>query len=111
MPDGHTTSRGVVTFVSRVASGGDQAGSGQAGGGQPGGGGSGGAAPTVQVTVALADQRGAGRLDQAPVQVSITDQLHHGVLAVPVTALLGTAEGGYAVTPAAGGPDLRVSVG
>jgi peptidoglycan hydrolase-like protein with peptidoglycan-binding domain len=106
LPDGTTTTRGVVSTVSRVATsagGGGDAGQGGAAGGGPG------AAPTVQVTVRLVDQAAAGRLDQAPVQVSITDQLHANVLAVPVTALLAVPDG-YAVTEP-DGTDVAVRVG
>jgi multidrug efflux pump subunit AcrA (membrane-fusion protein) len=39
----------------------------------------------------------AGGLDQALVEVSITGQTVHDVLAVPVTALLAGSGGGYAV--------------
>ena len=104
LPDGTTTTDGVVSFVARVATA--TSGPGSAGGA---GGGSGGALPTVQVTVKLRDQTAAGRLDQAPVQVAITDQLHAGVLAVPVTALL-AVPGGYAVTRPEGS-DVLVHVG
>jgi len=38
-----------------------------------------------------------GRLDQAPVDVSITTATVRNVLAVPVNALLALAGGGYAV--------------
>ncbi len=103
LPDGTTTTDGVVSFVARVATASSDPGS--AGGAS----GSGGAPPTVQVTVRLRDQAAAGRLDQAPVQVAITDQLHAGVLAVPVTALLAVA-GGYAVTRP-DGSDVLVHVG
>ena len=56
--------------------------------------------------VELADDRGrrhadrpaaTGRLDQAPVDVSITTASVSNVLAVPVNALLALANGGYAV--------------
>lgn len=92
---------GVVSAVSGVATPGGQGGSGQA------------AAPTVAVTVRLRDGAAAGRVDQAPVQVAITDQQHAGVLAVPVTALLARPGGGYAITVANGGTtrDLPVAVG
>jgi hypothetical protein len=50
------------------------------------------------------DARG---LDQVPVQVAITDTVHRHVLAVPVTALLALAGGGYAVAvDAVGGRTL-----
>jgi peptidoglycan hydrolase-like protein with peptidoglycan-binding domain len=107
LPDGTTTTRGVVSFVARVASSGGGGGSAGVGGG--GGGGGGGAPPTVQVTVRLLDQAAAGSLDQAPVQVAITDQLHAHVLAVPVTALV-AVPGGYALTRP-DGSDVPVRVG
>jgi multidrug efflux pump subunit AcrA (membrane-fusion protein) len=52
---------------------------------------------TIPVTVALDNPGAGGRLDQAPVDVYVTTQSRKGVLAVPVTALLALAEGGYAV--------------
>jgi peptidoglycan hydrolase-like protein with peptidoglycan-binding domain len=111
LPDGTTTTSGRVTFVSQVAT------SGSPDGGTGGSGGSGGSAQgagngqaTVEVTVALDDQGAAGRLDQALVQVAITDQLHRGVLAVPVTALVAISGGGYAVTRPDGSV-IRVTVG
>jgi peptidoglycan hydrolase-like protein with peptidoglycan-binding domain len=103
MPDGTTTIPGRVTFVSRVAESTSAAPSSTGSGTSSG-------SPTVQVTVALTHQAAAGHLDQAPVQVSITDQLHKGVLAVPVTALIGVPGGGYAVTDS-GGAEVRVTVG
>lgn len=54
-------------------------------------------APTITVDVALSDPAGAGSLDQAPVQVSITTAVASGVLIVPVNALVVLAGGGYAV--------------
>jgi peptidoglycan hydrolase-like protein with peptidoglycan-binding domain len=53
--------------------------------------------PTVELVVTLDDPKATGRLDQAPVDASITTEVREGVLAVPVNALLALAEGGYAV--------------
>jgi multidrug efflux pump subunit AcrA (membrane-fusion protein) len=52
---------------------------------------------TIPVTVRLVHSSAAGLLDQAPVTVNITTVTAHDVLAVPVTALLAQASGGYAV--------------
>jgi peptidoglycan hydrolase-like protein with peptidoglycan-binding domain len=79
MPDTRTT-RGVVSSVGQVASAGTEGGT-----------------PTIPVSVKLADEAAAGRLDQAPVQVSITTASVKDVLVVPVNALLALAGGGYAV--------------
>src|SRR6185437_11572525 len=87
MPDGTTTVPGTVTAVGTVA-----------------GPGSGNGA-TVPVTITLSGALPAG-LDQAPVQVAITAQRADNVLAVPVTALLATPGGGYAVEAA--GPHGRL---
>src|SRR5262249_37657156 len=62
MPDGKTSVPGSVAEVSRVAV--QAQGQGGQGGGQQ--------APTIPITVALADEAAAGSLDQAPVFVSIT---------------------------------------
>jgi hypothetical protein len=51
-------------------------------------------------------------LDQAPVQVTITEVEHRNVLAVPVTALLARTGGGYVVQLATGArPLIPVIVG
>jgi multidrug efflux pump subunit AcrA (membrane-fusion protein) len=114
LPDGRTT-RGTVRTVSRVAtqSSGDSGSSGDSSSGSDGGGGSGSGSgqATVQVTVRLANPRAARGLDQAPVQVAITTQAHRGVLAVPISALLAQAGGGYAVEVVEGGARRRVPVG
>jgi peptidoglycan hydrolase-like protein with peptidoglycan-binding domain len=52
---------------------------------------------TVDVHVTPTNPRATGRLDQAPVLVSITTASVEDALAVPVTALLALAGGGYAV--------------
>jgi HlyD family secretion protein len=100
LPDGKTT-RGTVRTVSRVATQ-PGTGSGQDSGQDQGQGGNGLGQATVSVTIRLADPRTAGGLDQAPVQVAITTGSRHGVLAVPISALLAQPGGGYAVQLVAG---------
>ena len=126
LPDGTSTVPGVVTAIARVAStgpggagepspgqaapGGAAPGGAAPGGAAPGGAAPGGAAPggaagsgpggsgdAVQLTVRLAHPRAAGGLDQAPVTVNIVSARAHSVLAVPVSALVALAGGGYAV--------------
>jgi len=62
---------------------------------------------TVPVTVTLTHPSAAGSLDQAPVTVNITTATAHNVLAVPVTALLAQASGGYDVEVAGPGNTRR----
>jgi multidrug efflux pump subunit AcrA (membrane-fusion protein) len=95
LPDGSTTP-GRVTSVGSVAT----ASSGNVGGAGVSGGSSSG--PTVPVQIRPADGRATGGLDQALVEVAITDQTVHDVLAVPVDALLARAGGGYSVEVIAG---------
>lgn len=63
----------------------------------PSGGQGGSANATVPVEITLDDPGAAAGLDQAPVIVAITTGSVDNALAVPVTALLALAEGGYAV--------------
>ncbi len=79
MPDRSETV-GTVTFVSSVAAGG--------GPGNP---------ATFAVEIALNDPSVAEGLDEAPVDVRAVSEAVENVLAVPVSALLALAEGGYAV--------------
>jgi hypothetical protein len=53
--------------------------------------------PTIEVDVTADRPAATGRLDQAPVDVSITTASVSNVLAVPVNALLALANGGFAV--------------
>jgi hypothetical protein len=94
LPDGKTTTNGHVRDISTVA----QAGSGS------------NSAPTVGVTITLDNPAETGKLDQAPVNVNITDQAVHGVLAVPINALLALAQGGDAVEVVSGGTRQLVGV-
>jgi multidrug efflux system membrane fusion protein len=52
---------------------------------------------TFEVVIVLDDLAAAAGLDQAPVDVEVITDRADGVMAVPVTALVALAEGGYAV--------------
>ncbi|GAB3906749.1 peptidoglycan-binding protein [Kibdelosporangium lantanae] len=52
---------------------------------------------TIEVVVSLADQTAAGKLDAAPVDVTLVSEKRENVLVVPVGALVALPEGGYAV--------------
>ena len=97
MPDGGTV-RGRVATVGRVATAASSDTS------------QGGGTPTVPVTVTLDDPHSGGALDQAPVQVAITEQQARNVLAVPISALLAQPGGGYALTLADGTTTRTVPV-
>jgi hypothetical protein len=83
LPDNSTTP-GHVSFVGTVAT-------------VPSDNGNGSSSPTIEVDVTADHPAATGRLDQAPVDVSITTATVRNVLAVPVNALLALAGGGYAV--------------
>ena len=94
LPDGVTTTPGIVTSVASVASA-DSGAAAQPAAQASAGTGSG--QETVPMTVRLTHPDAAGHLDQAPVTVSIVSAQARGVLAVPVSALVALAGGGYAV--------------
>jgi hypothetical protein len=97
LPDGVTATPGTVTSVASVASASSRD-NGAAPGQSPGAGsGSGSGQDTVQITVRLTRPDAAGHLDQAPVSVNIVSAQAHDVLAVPISALVALAGGGYAV--------------
>jgi peptidoglycan hydrolase-like protein with peptidoglycan-binding domain len=96
MPDGTTTVPGTVAAVGNVASTPTSAAPGT----------SGTQAAVIPVTIRIGASQLSPGLDQAPVQVAITEQRHRDVLAVPVTALLALPGGGYAVRTA--GPEARL---
>jgi peptidoglycan hydrolase-like protein with peptidoglycan-binding domain len=79
LPDNRTL-QGTVSRVGSVATAGQQ--------GDP---------ATIDVVVDLADQSTLGRLDQAPVDVTLVAAQAADVLTVPVAALVALAEGGYGV--------------
>lgn len=82
LPDNSTTP-GVVTSVGTVATSPQR-------GAQD-------STPTITVKVRPTHPAATGRIDQAPVQVSITTDSVRDALVVPVDALLALAGGGYAV--------------
>lgn len=100
---GGTKLPGHVTAVSTVATSAVTDNSGSAAAGPP-------AAATIPVAIRLDHPGAAGHLDQAPVQVSIITQQARDVLAVPVTALLARAGGGYDVEIMTGTGARRVPV-
>jgi Putative peptidoglycan binding domain/HlyD family secretion protein len=98
LPD-NTTTTGVISRVGTVSTTGSTSSpsaTGQA------------AAPMLDLEVRLHDQRAARRLDQAPVQVSITTAKVKDVLVVPITALLAQSGGRYAVEVADGEQERRL---
>ncbi len=103
LPNNHTTP-GVVSSVGAVAtcpsssgSGGSSSSSAAPGTDTCSSGSSGSVTPTITVDITPSDPAGAGRWDQAPVQVGITTASVRGALVVPVTALLAQSDGGYAI--------------
>ena len=95
LPDGSTTP-GRVTSVGKVATVSPN----NSGGG--GGLGAESSGPTVPVQIRPTHLSAADSLDQALVEVAITDRTVRNVLAVPVDSLLARAGGGYAVEVVAG---------
>ncbi|GIF20545.1 peptidoglycan hydrolase-like protein with peptidoglycan-binding domain [Actinoplanes tereljensis] len=59
--------------------------------------------PSVPATVTLGRPIAGGGLDQAPVEVRVVTSAVHGVLAVPITALVALAGGGYGLWTVDGG--------
>ncbi|MEV4535674.1 peptidoglycan-binding protein [Asanoa sp. NPDC049518] len=92
LPSGETA-EGTVATVGAVATAGQD-----------------GAAPTVEVTVSVADQRALGDLGETPVDVALTAGSRADVLTVPVAALVALAEGGYGVQVVEGGTSRFVAV-
>jgi hypothetical protein len=72
--------------------------------------GSSSAASTVEVQIGLQGGSAGGRLDQAPVSVAFASSREKSALAVPVTALVATGGGNYAVDVVDGGRRTLVPV-
>jgi peptidoglycan hydrolase-like protein with peptidoglycan-binding domain len=108
LPDGTTTVPGTVTSVGRVATVSAQsAAAGQGTGSSQSSGST--QTPQIPVTIGIGRSSIDSGLDQAPVQVTITEAEDRGVLAVPVTALLAQPDGSYAVRTA-GNPSRLIPV-
>jgi peptidoglycan hydrolase-like protein with peptidoglycan-binding domain len=97
LPDGVTTTPGLVASVSQVATAASGSGSGGASDGASPAPGGGSSQATVLMIVRLTHPAVAGNLDQAPVNVNIVTARAQAVLAVPVSALVALAGGGYAL--------------
>jgi peptidoglycan hydrolase-like protein with peptidoglycan-binding domain len=107
LPDGTSTVPGTVTSVGRVATVSAPSAAAAPGTGSSQSSGS-TQTPQIPVTIGLGRSIDSG-LDQAPVQVTITEAEDRRVLAVPVTALLAQPDGNYAVRTA-GNPSRLIPV-
>jgi hypothetical protein len=114
LPDGVTTTPGTIAAIAPVvtapASGPETGGQGGGQGSQGGGPGGSGGSATVAVSVLLTNPAAAGQYDQAPVEVSIADATASDVLAVPISALVALADGGYGVDVVSRGRQSLVGV-
>ncbi len=102
LPDGSTVP-GRITQVSPVAQNSSSSSASSSASSTSGASGGGSSAPsaTIPVTIALTGHHHVAGLDQAAVSVNFEQQVEKNVLSVPVTALLATAGGGYALQEAA----------
>jgi hypothetical protein len=100
MPAGDTVG-GRVSAVSSVAQSSGNSDTGNGSGNSGAGNNSGGSGSAIPVTISLSRRHAHGGLDQVAVSVNFAQARADHVLSVPVTALLATAGGAYAVQSAA----------
>ena len=100
MPAGDTV-RGRVSAVSSVAQSSGNSDTGNGSGNSGTGNNPGGSGSTIPVTISLSPRHPHGGLNQAAVSVNFAQARANHVLSVPVTALLATSGGAYAVEAAA----------
>ena len=98
--------RGHIVAVASVAVASSSSSSGSGGSG----GSSSSATSTVSVEISLDKRLATSGLDQAPVSVAFAAQKEHNTLSIPVTALVATAGGGYAVVEVQGSRRTLVTV-
>jgi peptidoglycan hydrolase-like protein with peptidoglycan-binding domain len=101
---GHITNVGTVATESSESEK-EKGGNGGGGGGSPSGSGEN---ATIGVTLAL--DRPVARLDKAPVSVQLVKNVRRNVLAVPASALVATAGGGYAIEALEGARRIELAV-
>jgi hypothetical protein len=101
---GHITNVGMVATEPSESEK-EKGGNGGGGGGNPSGSGEN---ATIAVTLAL--DRPVARLDKAPVSVQLVKSVRRNVLAVPASALVATAGGGYAIEALAGARRIELAV-
>jgi peptidoglycan hydrolase-like protein with peptidoglycan-binding domain len=102
---GHVTNVGTVATESSEN---EKEKGGNGGGGNGGNPAGSGENATISVTLTL--DRRVARLDKAPVSVALVKNIRRNVLAVPATALVATAGGGYAIEALEGARRVELAV-